>query len=302
MRRLVQGDFVEADLARALAAQILVGRARQPQPLDAQILQIDAPVGLQHIGLQHGVVPHPAQGDAFVGEHMRVVLGMVQQLGGIGVFQPGPQAIEHQRRGPVDRACPARDGPPAHRRRAPARWQRTAPPGGPPWGQGWWFRYPGPPGARARRPRQPDRPAPPRRGWFRTAAVSGAGGASCAARASWSGIRVGLAGFLAQPGAEPIGFIQFDQRLAVERAQAEPRRQPGGVELAVQADGQQFPRQGEVRRRRAQVLPRPRRGTSPARASSVSMSPYSPSHLAAVLGPTLSTPGTLSTASPVSIR
>ena len=37
---------------------------------------------------------------------------------------------------------------------------------------------------------------------------------------------------------------------------------------------------------------------SPARAMSASSEPYSPSHLAAVLGPTLGTPGTLSTASP----
>ena len=40
---------------------------------------------------------------------------------------------------------------------------------------------------------------------------------------------------------------------------------------------------------------------SPARATSASSEPYSSSHLAAVLGPTLVTPGTLSTASPTSV-
>lgn len=40
---------------------------------------------------------------------------------------------------------------------------------------------------------------------------------------------------------------------------------------------------------------------SPARATSASSEPYSISHFAAVLGPTFSTPGTLSTASPTSV-
>jgi len=41
---------------------------------------------------------------------------------------------------------------------------------------------------------------------------------------------------------------------------------------------------------------------SAAAALKASMLPYSPSHFAAVLGPTLATPGTLSTASPISIK
>ena len=78
MAGLVHRHLIEADLLGALAAQVAL----------RQVVQADAAMRLQHIRLQHGVFGDTGQTDAFVGEHVRVVLGMVQQFRARGVLQP----------------------------------------------------------------------------------------------------------------------------------------------------------------------------------------------------------------------
>ena len=51
--------------------------------------------GVQHIGLQHGVVADARQGDPVVGQHIGVVLEVLAQLGPLRVLQQGLQARQH---------------------------------------------------------------------------------------------------------------------------------------------------------------------------------------------------------------
>ncbi|MNQ43593.1 hypothetical protein D3C85_573280 [compost metagenome] len=95
MPRLVHRHLVETDLLGALAAQVLVRHAATAQIALGQVVEPHAAMRLQHIGLKHRVVGNARKLDAFVGEYMRVVLGVMQQLGARGVFQPRLQTRQH---------------------------------------------------------------------------------------------------------------------------------------------------------------------------------------------------------------
>ncbi|MCY1362938.1 hypothetical protein D9M69_496800 [compost metagenome] len=91
-----QVDLVEADLARALAADFFVGDGLQAeQPLGQAVHAVVAVRG-QHVALQHGVVRHAAQRYAVVGEDVDVVFQVLAELGAAGVFEPGAHALQHE--------------------------------------------------------------------------------------------------------------------------------------------------------------------------------------------------------------
>jgi hypothetical protein len=92
---------------------------------------------------------------------------------------------------------------------------------------------------------------------------------------------------------------QLDQALAVGRARLEVGQRQRQFEVA--AHGHQPARQRQEIERAAQVVA-DAPPMSAAAAMTPSSEPYCASHLTAVLAPTLSTPGTLSTVSPISAR
>ena len=93
--RPFDADLVEADLARALAAHLLVReRAASQVPL-GQRLHVVPSMGLQHIRLQQRVVLDALQRDAVIGQHMRVVLEVLADLRMARRLQPWAQLLEH---------------------------------------------------------------------------------------------------------------------------------------------------------------------------------------------------------------
>ena len=107
---------------------------------------------------------------------------------------------------------------------------------------------------------------------------------------------------VAQPAPELVARVELAQPFAVLAPVGERLHRidvPG--EVAVGLDGDEGARRRQPRQRLAQVFAdRPR--ISPARSMIASSEPYWAIHLPAVFGPTFSTPGTLSTASPTSVR
>ena len=100
-------DLRERDLARALAAKVLVAESAAAEVALGQALQPVGAVGLEHVALEHGVVAHTRQRDAVVGEDVRVVLGVLRELGRAGVLEPGPQALQHPGQRQLFRRCGA---------------------------------------------------------------------------------------------------------------------------------------------------------------------------------------------------
>ena len=88
-------DLVEADLLGALAAQVFVGDGGQSEVTGAQLAEIVALVGLDHVGLEHGVVGDTSQRDAVIGENMLVVLGVLQHFFPVNRGKPGFQSRQH---------------------------------------------------------------------------------------------------------------------------------------------------------------------------------------------------------------
>ena len=88
-------DLIEADLAGALAAQVLKTDAAAPQVAQRQAGQTVGLVHFQHVALQHGVVHVAAHLDAMVGKHMAVVLDVLAELGRARILQPGPQPLQY---------------------------------------------------------------------------------------------------------------------------------------------------------------------------------------------------------------
>ena len=88
-------DLVEADLLGALAAQVFVGDGGQSEVTGAQLAEIVALVGLDHVGLEHGVVGDTSQRDAVIGENMLVVLGVLQHFFPVDRGKPGFQSRQH---------------------------------------------------------------------------------------------------------------------------------------------------------------------------------------------------------------
>ena len=113
---------------------------------------------------------------------------------------------------------------------------------------------------------------------------------------------LGVAGQVAQPGAETVALVQFDQGgvVALARRQVLDALDMTG-QVAVALHRQQLARERKFGIASRRLLPATPLMPS-ASAISWSIEPYSEIHLAAVLGPTLVTPGTLSTVSPTSIR
>ena len=89
-------DLIEGQLFGALAGNIL-----EMDGLVAEILQSQAVhvvtgrCGIQHIGLEHGVVANTAQVDAVVGQHTGVILQILPDLGALRVLQQGLQHAQH---------------------------------------------------------------------------------------------------------------------------------------------------------------------------------------------------------------
>ncbi len=91
----VERHLIEADLRRALAADLFVGDGLQVQHALGQRIHAVVAVRGQHVRLQHGVVRDAAQCDAMVGEHVRVVLQMLADLLAGRVLQPRFHARQH---------------------------------------------------------------------------------------------------------------------------------------------------------------------------------------------------------------
>ena len=85
----------ERDLLGALAAHVLVAQAGSAQMAKRHAFQAVRPVRLQHIAFEHGVVGIAAHGHASAGEHVRVVLDVLADLGGASVLEPRLQLRQH---------------------------------------------------------------------------------------------------------------------------------------------------------------------------------------------------------------
>ncbi len=95
-RRHIERHLIEGDGLGTLAADLFVAQGVVPAEVAAhQTVEAVRLVRLDHIALKQGVVRIAANRHARVGEHMAVVLGVLPELGFVGVFQPGPQAFEH---------------------------------------------------------------------------------------------------------------------------------------------------------------------------------------------------------------
>ena len=244
-------------------------------------------VALQHVGLQQRVVAHAAQRDAVVGEHVHVVLHVLPDLGAGRILQPGLQARQRGIEGQLLRragvAVRQRQVGGAVRPRRRARCRPAARPAD----RGWW--------SRCRR-------------------------------------RSALRGDACQPGFQlRLSQDRFVLALGVRRRPAAgPRRaraaSPGtrGARTAAPGAACRAAYARGPRRRRAaarshltvsssravgsqsRALRRFSPTTPPISSACASRSVrayrYCCSHLAAVFGPTLSTPGMLSTLSPISVR
>ncbi len=88
-------DLVEADLPRALAAQVYVSNGVQPEVAGAQLAEVVALVGFDDIALQHGVMFDTGQCDAVVGENVLVIFRVLQHFFPVDRDQPGFQLFQN---------------------------------------------------------------------------------------------------------------------------------------------------------------------------------------------------------------
>jgi hypothetical protein len=111
-----------------------------------------------------------------------------------------------------------------------------------------------------------------------------------------------LAGCLAQPRLEAVALEERDQLFLVFAKVVQRLEIGNGIaQVAIGLDRDQFPRARQPVQRVAQVLAHHALDLLGVGHDASSV-PYSVSHLTAVFGPTFGTPGTLSTASPISDR
>ncbi|MNO98274.1 hypothetical protein D3C76_900150 [compost metagenome] len=95
---LVQVDLVEGQLLGALAGDVLEGDGGVVEVLLRQAVHVvTGGRGVQHIGLEHGVVGHAAHldGRGAVGQDVDIVLGVLPDLGFGRVFQQGFERQQH---------------------------------------------------------------------------------------------------------------------------------------------------------------------------------------------------------------
>ena len=88
-------DLRERDLLGALAAQVFVIEALAPQVALGEAREAVLAVRLEHVALKQRVELPAAHGDADVGEHVRVVLDVLADLGRVRVLEPRPQPRDH---------------------------------------------------------------------------------------------------------------------------------------------------------------------------------------------------------------
>ncbi len=252
---LVHRHFVEADLLGTLAAQVFVRNPAAAQVALRQVVQADAAMRLQHVGLQHGVFGDARQADAFVGEHVGVVLGVMQQLGARGVFQPRTQPCQHlvlgQLRGAVRAAVRDRDIA-GHARR---HRHRQADQFGLHLVQRGGLRI----HRHQRRLVHLFHPGVERRPVGNDAVIQLRGRGRHFGRHAGVARRhaLGVAGQVSQPGAETVAFVQFGQGgvVAIARRQVVDAVDVAG-QVAVALHRQQLARQREIGDGFAQVVAR----------------------------------------------
>jgi hypothetical protein len=63
-------------------------------PLRQRIQVVPVGAGIEHVGLEHGVLADAIQGDAVVAQHVAVILQVVPQLGAFRGLEPGAQALQ----------------------------------------------------------------------------------------------------------------------------------------------------------------------------------------------------------------
>ena len=94
--RLLQGDLVEGELFGALAGDLLERDGLLPQVLQRQGVHVVAGGGgVQHVGLQHGVLQRPRHRDAVARQHRDVVLEVLADLGFAGILQQRLECGQH---------------------------------------------------------------------------------------------------------------------------------------------------------------------------------------------------------------
>ena len=94
-RGIVYRDLAEIDLLGPFACHLLITDGLVTQIFECQRVHIVTGGGtVQHIGFEHGVVGHPAQGDVVIRQHTHVVLEILSQLGLGRVFQQGFQPCQ----------------------------------------------------------------------------------------------------------------------------------------------------------------------------------------------------------------
>ena len=94
---LVEIDFVEANLLRALAGNVLVLRCRYAEILCGDAVHVVARCcRVQHIRFEHRVVGDAAQTNAVVLQYVSVVLQMMADLLVLRVLEPVLQFAEYQ--------------------------------------------------------------------------------------------------------------------------------------------------------------------------------------------------------------
>ena len=98
----VGAGFIEPDLVKGELLDALAGDLLEADVFVAQIFQrqgvhiVAGGHGVEHVGFQHGVVFHAAQGDAGAGQYAHVVLEVLADFFALFVFENGLELVQYQ--------------------------------------------------------------------------------------------------------------------------------------------------------------------------------------------------------------
>lgn len=137
--------LIKTDLGGPFAADSFVGNRAHAQVTAGQCAQLQGAganlPSLQHVSGEQCVVHNTGQRNAMVGKYVLIILGVLQNLAGRAVFEPGLQAGQRAIKGAVP-GYPGRCVPEADRPLHRAQWQTRCRPDALAAHLGWLFPYP----------------------------------------------------------------------------------------------------------------------------------------------------------------